>query len=81
MDLYKKGKRGLVYKEGNVIIKVEREDIQAVNRIKNESDWLKKLNKVGIGPKHIKFVKNKLYMEFIDGEIIMDMLKMLQKKI
>ncbi|MDP3918562.1 MAG: hypothetical protein Q8Q35_01485 [Nanoarchaeota archaeon] len=80
MELYKKGKRGLVYKEGNVIIKVEREDIQAVNRIKNESDWLKKLNKFGIGPKHIKFVKNKLYMEFIEGEIIMEYVKNASKK-
>ncbi|MBL7051820.1 MAG: hypothetical protein ISS01_01900 [Nanoarchaeota archaeon] len=80
MELFAKGKRSQVYKEGDVIIKVEREDIQAVERIRNEAKWLKILNEKGIGPKFIKRVNKKLYMEFIDGERILDFSEKANKK-
>ena len=80
MEEYAKGKRSIVYKDGNVIIKVEREDIQAVERITNEAKWLKRLNKEGIGPKFIKRVGKKVYMEFVDGEKIMDYAEHASKK-
>tara|TARA_Y100000310_G_scaffold345827_1_gene470693 strand:+ start:5061 stop:5747 length:687 start_codon:yes stop_codon:yes gene_type:complete len=80
MEVYAKGKRSIVYKDGNVIIKIEREDIQAVERIANEAKWLKRLNKEGIGPKFIKRVGNKVYMEFVDGEKIMDYSKKASKR-
>ncbi len=72
MKLYAKGKRGLVYKQGRRIIKVEKPGSKAVNRLENEAKWLKKLNKKSIGPKFIKFEEGKLYMEFIDGKPILD---------
>lgn len=72
MEFLAKGKRSYVYREGDVVVKVEREDSQAINRIQNEAFWLKELNKKGIGPKFIKLEGNQVFMEFIDGERIMD---------
>ncbi len=80
MELFAKGKRSEVYRDGDVIIKIEREDIQAVERIRNEAKWLKILNRYNIGPKFIKRVDKKLYMEFIDGEKILDYSKNASKK-
>ena len=71
MEYYAKGKRSLIYKDGNTIIKVEKEGIQAVERIRNEAKWLKKLNKHGIGPKFYKREGKKLHMEYIDGNPIL----------
>ncbi|MDP3728538.1 MAG: serine/threonine protein kinase [bacterium] len=80
MELFAKGKRSLVYKEGKIIIKEERKDIQAVNRIENEGEWLKVLNKYKIGPKFINIEKNKLYMEFIEGPKLETFLKTAKKE-
>lgn len=67
MELFAKGKRALIYKEKNTIIKVERQDSTAVNRMHNEAEWLTILNKHKIGPKIIKLEHNKLSMEYIPG--------------
>lgn len=67
MELFAKGKRALIYKEGNTIIKVEKENIQAVNRIHNEAEWLQILNVHKIGPTFLSFGDNKLHMEYIEG--------------
>lgn len=80
MEPFAKGKRSFVYKVDNVIIKVEREDSKAINRIDNEALWLKKLNNYNIGPKFIKFENNKLYMEYIDGTPILEYTKAIPKK-
>ncbi len=80
MEPFAKGKRSLIYKEDNVIIKIEREDSKAVNRIQNEALWLKKLNNYNIGPKFIKLENNKLYMEYIQGILILDYTKDITKK-
>lgn len=67
MELFAKGKRSLIYKEGKIIIKEERKGIQAVNRTQNETHWLQVLNKYHIGPKFLKQEENKFYMEYIEG--------------
>lgn len=67
MQLFAKGKRSLIYKEGNIIIKEERKDIQAINRLKNEAEWLQIVNKYKIGPKYLKQEDHKLFMEYIEG--------------
>ena len=48
-----KGKRGKIYVEGNTAIKKS-----LPKRVKNESSWLKILNKYGIDPKLIEVKKN-----------------------
>jgi predicted Ser/Thr protein kinase len=80
MEFLAKGKRSMVYREGNIVVKVEREDSQAVNRIQNEAFWLKELNKKGIGPKFLKLEGNKVFMEYIDGEKILDYAEKATKK-
>ena len=65
-----KGKRGRIYVQGNVAIKKS-----LPNRIKNESSWLKLLNKYNIGPKLIKTEKNYFKYKFIKGKFILDYFK------
>jgi len=66
MEIYARGKRGLVYKQGEVCIK-GKNPRSAVDTLKNESDYLKLLNTKGIGPKFIKYSDGKLYREFVEG--------------
>ena len=80
MEFLAKGKRSHVFRDGDIVVKVEREDSKAVNRILNEAFWLKMLNKKGIGPKFLKLEGNKVYMEFIEGEKILDYAKKASKK-
>ena len=51
---FTKGHRGLLYigdyKKKKVVIKTERKDSQAIGRVENEVNYLKILNKKGIGP-------------------------------
>lgn len=58
--------------EEDVVIKVERGESRAMERISNEAKWLKKLNKQGIGPRLFLHQKSYLIMEFIEGELILD---------
>jgi predicted Ser/Thr protein kinase len=74
MELYAKGKRGIIYKEGKACIKTKNPEAE-VDTLKNEADYLKKLNKEGIGMKFIKYSDGKLYREFVDGERISDFLE------
>jgi putative serine/threonine protein kinase len=71
MEIYAKGKRGVIYREGNVCIK-EKNPSSAVDTLANEAKYLKILNKKSIGPRFIKYVKGKLYREFVDGTRISD---------
>lgn len=73
--VYAKGKRTKVYKVFNLIIKVKRKDSKAINVIKNEGNWLRKLNKYDIGPKLYYFDEKFLVCEFIKGERIINYLK------
>ena len=82
--IFAKGKRGLIYKEKingkDVIIKVPHPDSQAKEAVNNEIRFLKLLNKKGIGPKFIKSCNNKLWMEYIEGETIVDFISHSSKK-
>lgn len=80
MELFARGKRSLIYKDGKVILKVEREDSTAINRIENEAHWLQQVNTKKIGPKFLKVEKNKLYMEYIPGPSVEEYLNTHTKK-
>lgn len=81
---FAKGKRGVVYtgkwKSKYIAIKVERKDSKAVNRVVTEVNWLRKLNKVGIGPKLLLSDKNWFVYEFVKGERILDKFEKIPKK-
>jgi len=74
MEIYAKGKRGIVYKKGKVCIK-EKNPNSAVDTLKNEAKYLKILNKKGIGPRFIKYEKKKLYRDFVEGIRIKEFLE------
>ena len=80
---FTKGHRGILYtgtyKNKKVVIKAKLPESQAIDRIKNEGNWLKKLNKINIGPKLIKAKEDYFFYEFIEGEFFMDFVKT-QKK-
>nr|MCK4929917.1 hypothetical protein [Nanoarchaeota archaeon] len=79
MQVYAKGKRGIIYKQGNICIKAKNPR-SAVDTLKNEAKYLEILNKKGIGPKFIKYKDKKLYKRFIDGITIKDFLEQEDKK-
>ncbi|MBI2672453.1 hypothetical protein HYX16_05970 [Candidatus Woesearchaeota archaeon] len=74
-----KGKRSVVYLckfNGKLAVKkVEKENIQAVNRINNEVFWLKKINKFKIGPKLYSSKKTYFICEYIKGKNIIPYLE------
>ena len=74
-ELYAKGKRGLVYKEKNIMIKTKNPKSTAPGRIQIEAQFLKKLNKYGIGPKFIEFSGDELFMEYINGILFEEYIK------
>ncbi|MFH1072798.1 MAG: hypothetical protein V1743_05195 [Nanoarchaeota archaeon] len=69
-----KGKRGIVYLERNngkvTCVKTVNPASAAQNRLEIEAQFLKKLNRHGIGPGVISYENNELRMEFIDGKRI-----------
>ena len=74
-----KGHRGLLftglYHNKKIAIKVKNPKSTAFGRIENESKWLKKLNKLHIGPKLIFFDKDYFVYDYIDGDFIVDYIK------
>lgn len=80
---FSKGKRGLIYtgiyKNKKVAIKTKNPKSKAVERIKNEAEYLKKLNKHGIGPKFVSFKNNKLTYEFVEGDFIVNFIEKSKK--
>lgn len=71
---FTKGHRGILYmgdyKKKKVVIKTERKDSEAVDRIENEVNYLQILNKKGIGPELLFYDKKKFTFfvyEYIDG--------------
>ena len=71
MKVYK-GKRCNVYFFFVFAIKIKREESKALNRIKNEGDWLRILNKYGVGPRLYSYTKRFLLIQRICGELILD---------
>ncbi|MFH1682793.1 MAG: hypothetical protein ABIA37_03270, partial [Candidatus Woesearchaeota archaeon] len=55
-----------------VAIKVKRKESFAVDRIRNEVEWLKLLNQEGIGPQLLFSGENFMVYQFIEGEFILD---------
>lgn len=53
-----------------VAIKIKKEESKAEGRIKNEAEWLKRLNKEQIGPKLLLYGDNHLVYKFVEGEFI-----------
>ncbi|MBS1266859.1 MAG: Release factor glutamine methyltransferase [Candidatus Woesearchaeota archaeon] len=83
LELFAKGKRGLVYKgeynNKKVAIKIKAPESKAINTISHEANMLKKVNKLGIGPQLLKSEKDYLIMEFVKGEMILDFFKKAEK--
>ncbi|MBI2550421.1 methyltransferase [Candidatus Woesearchaeota archaeon] len=74
--LFEKGNRGVLYrgsyKGKTIVVKAKRKESAAVATIENEINWLKKLNKEGIGPKLLIAEKEKGWFsyEFVNGMFI-----------
>jgi len=81
---FSKGRRGFIfvgnYKNKKVAIKTKRPDSKAIDRIKNEINFLKILNRKNIGPKLFFSGEDFLIYEFIDGNFIIDYLKYNEKE-
>ncbi|MAG08451.1 hypothetical protein CMO89_03185 [Candidatus Woesearchaeota archaeon] len=79
-----KGHRGLLftalYKKKKVTIKIKNPESEAVGRISNETDWLKKLNKARIGPKLLFKDKEYFAYNYIEGDFILDFIRKAKKK-
>jgi release factor glutamine methyltransferase len=64
----------------SIAIKTKREDSQAMGRIENEVNWLKILNKKGIGPKLLFSSKTYFAYKFVEGELFLDWIKTATKE-
>jgi predicted Ser/Thr protein kinase len=67
MELFARGKRGVIYRDGNICVK-EKNPASAVDTLENEAEFLKILNKKNIGPKFISYENGRLRREFVDGK-------------
>lgn len=78
-ELFAKGKRGLIYKfkngEKEFIIKIKNPKSKAQNRVQNEINFLKLLNKYKIGPRLIEDGEDYFVSEFIEGISLKQYLK------
>ncbi|MEK6946977.1 MAG: HemK2/MTQ2 family protein methyltransferase [Nanoarchaeota archaeon] len=76
---FAKGHRGFLfignYKSKKVVVKAKNPSSMAFGRIENESKWLKKLNKISIGPRVLYSKSDYFVYEFIDGDFIIDYMK------
>lgn len=77
LEYLAKGKRSLVYKDAkkNEVVKVKHPDSKANCRLEIEAEFLKLLNKHGIGPRFTSFKEGKLRMEYIEGQRIGEFLE------
>jgi len=72
-EILGKGKRGEVYKISNgLVVKIKKDDSDAIDNIKNEYDILMKLKIYDYFPKPVYFDKKLDYLirEFVDGVLI-----------
>jgi len=78
-----RGKRGVVFtgtfKGRKIAIKAKKKESMAIGRIENEANYLKLLNKKGIGPKFIFAGDGYLCYEFVNGKFIVDYLEKCSK--
>lgn len=84
LKFFAKGKRGVIYtgfyRGKKIAVKKKRPESKAIGRIKNEAEFLKILNKAGIGPKLISFKNNQLIYEFVEGDFILDFIDKSDKR-
>ncbi len=77
--LFDKGKRGLIYtfnKNKKIIaLKIANPESKAINRIQNEINFLKILNKYKIGPKLLDYREDYFSYEFVKGITLKEYLK------
>ncbi|MEK6984313.1 MAG: HemK2/MTQ2 family protein methyltransferase [Nanoarchaeota archaeon] len=75
---FAKGHRGLlftgIYKNKKVIIKTKNPESMAIGRILNEAKWLKRLNKLAIGPKILISSSDYIIYRYIEGKFMLDYL-------
>ena len=83
IDYFTKGHRGIlytgIYKKKKVVIKAKLPESKAIDRIENEGNWLKRLNKINMGPKLIKATKEYFFYKYVEGIFILDYIKTLKK--
>ena len=81
---FSQGRRSVIYtaiyKSKKVAIKVQKENIEAKDRILNEAKYLKILNKHKIGPKLIASKNNTLVYEFVKGISLPEFLRSKKNK-
>ncbi len=81
IEKFAKGHRSIVYKgeykNRKVAIKVEG---SVRGKIKNEVKWLRILNEYDIGPKLLFYDKGYVVYEFVDGQLLINFLKLSDKK-
>lgn len=76
IQYFTKGHRGILYigdyKKKKVVIKTERKDSMAIDRVQNEINYLKILNAKGIGPRLLFYDKKSTYFVYgyIDGDFL-----------
>ncbi|MBU0456609.1 MAG: methyltransferase [Nanoarchaeota archaeon] len=58
-----------------VAIKIKRKESKALERIKNEVNWLKVLNNENIGPRLLFYDKEYFVYGFVEGKFILDWIK------
>ena len=77
--LFARGKRGLIYtfkkNEKIIAVKIKNPESKAENRIENEINFLKILNKYKIGPKLLDHGSDYFCYEFINGITLKEFLK------
>lgn len=79
VQYFAKGKRSIVYtgvyNKTKVAIKTKNPESKAIDRLGNEANYLKLLNKHKIGPKLITFGKDYIIYKFVQGELFIDYIK------
>ena len=77
---YKKGWRSVIYLDKEKSLIKKESNNRVLSTIEKEVNWLKRLNKVGIGPNLIEFNENYFICEFIQGLEIEPFLKQNNRK-
>ncbi|MEK6874686.1 MAG: HemK2/MTQ2 family protein methyltransferase [Nanoarchaeota archaeon] len=79
LEYFKKGTRGMIFtgfwREKNVAVKLTNPASKAFGRLEIEAEWLRKVNKKGIGPRFLASGDGYVISEFIDGVFISDFLE------
>lgn len=76
---FDKGHRSVIYiftkNNKKYIIKLKNPKSEAINRLENETNYLRILNRYHIGPRLIESGKDYIVYEFIDGQFFVDYIK------